>query len=129
MIINNNFHPSLRKVVDRSNNVSTDKTKNLKNTNFDDILKDKVAQRREVRFSKHAQMRLESRNIDLREAQRERISNAVQKAEEKGVKDSLVIVDDMALVVNVGSKTVITIVKNDELMENVFTNIDGAVFT
>ena len=39
------------------------------------------------------------------------------------------IVDDMALVVNVGSKTVITIVKNDELMENVFTNIDGAVFT
>ena len=44
MIINNNFHPSLRKVVDRSNNVSTDKTKNLKNTNFDDILKDKVAQ-------------------------------------------------------------------------------------
>ncbi|GAE88971.1 flagellar hook associated protein [Acetivibrio straminisolvens JCM 21531] len=73
-------------------------------------------------------MRLQARNINLTDAQKEKISKAVQKAEEKGVKDSLVLIDDIAFVVNVRNRTVITAVNSNELKENVFTNIDGAVF-
>ena len=39
----------------------------------------------------------------------------------------MVLVDDMAFIVNVKSRTVVTAVKDEELKENVFTNIDGAV--
>jgi len=46
----------------------------------------------------------------------------------KGSKDSLVLIDDIAFVVNVRNRTVITAVNSNELKENVFTNIDGAVF-
>lgn len=74
-------------------------------------------------------MRLETRNIKISDAQKQKISKALDKAEEKGVKDSLVMVDDIALVVNVKNRTVITAVNSNELKENVFTNIDGAVFT
>jgi len=73
-------------------------------------------------------MRLQLRNIKLTDEQKEKISKAVQKAEEKGVKDSLVLIDDIAFVVNVRNRTVITAVNSNELKENVFTNIDGAVF-
>ena len=51
----------------------------------------------------------------------------VNKANTKGVKDSLVLVDDIAFVVNVKDKAVVTVMNKDEMKENVFSNIDGAV--
>jgi flagellar operon protein len=51
----------------------------------------------------------------------------VDKAEAKGAKESLVLVDDVALVVSVKNRTVITAVDRQHLKENVFTNIDSAV--
>ena len=44
---------------------------------------------------------------------------------EKGMKESLVLVDDLAFIVNVKNKTVVTAVNDKE--ERIFTNIDGAV--
>lgn len=95
---------------------------------FDKLLQEKIQEYSEVKFSKHAELRLQSRNINLTQMQKEKINQAVKKAEAKGVKDSLVIMDNLAFVVNVKSKTVITAVNSGELKENVFTNIDGAVF-
>lgn len=95
---------------------------------FGRILQDKIDSGSGLKFSKHAELRLQSRNIKLTDAQKEKISNAVRKAEEKGVKDTLVLVDNIAFVVNVKNRTVITAVNSSELKENVFTNIDGAVF-
>ena len=71
---------------------------------------------------------MQTRNIQLTQTQKDKISQAVNKAEEKGVKDSLVLMDNVAFVVNVKSRTVITAVNSSELKDNVFTNIDGAVF-
>jgi flagellar operon protein len=51
----------------------------------------------------------------------------VEKARAKGVKDSLIVMGDLALIVNVPSKTVVTAVDGENLKENIFTNIDGAV--
>ncbi|MCL2197709.1 MAG: hypothetical protein FWB80_02190 [Defluviitaleaceae bacterium] len=81
---------------------------------------------RDILFSKHAALRLDDRNINLTGEQMERITDGIGKAEQKGIRDSLVLVDDVALVVNVKSRTVITAV-NQVTNEGIFNNIDGAV--
>ncbi|WP_010249106.1 TIGR02530 family flagellar biosynthesis protein [Acetivibrio cellulolyticus] len=130
MIINNNMYNHLNKVSGGGlNNPTVNKPKENAQSSFDEILKGKINETSDIKFSKHAQMRLETRNIKISDAQKQKISKALDKAEEKGVKDSLVMVDDIALVVNVKNRTVITAVNSNELKENVFTNIDGAVFT
>lgn len=96
---------------------------------FSALLNQKLSENREVKMSKHAAMRLEARNINLNNDQVERLKSAVDKASVKGVKDTLVVMDKLAFVVNVNARTVITAVNQNELKENVFTNIDGAVFT
>jgi flagellar operon protein len=93
-------------------------------TSFRDIL-DSQLPTQPVQFSKHAALRLNDRNINLTGEQISRVSNGIGKADEKGIRDSLVLVDDVALVVNVKSRTVITAIP--QLQENIFTNIDGAV--
>ncbi len=80
-----------------------------------------------LKFSKHANQRLESRNIDLSLNQLNRLQNGTQKAREKGINESLVMVDNLAFIVNVKNNTVVTAV-NDE-GDGVFTNIDGAVIS
>ncbi len=94
---------------------------------FDDILREKLSNTQELKFSKHAEARLKSRNISINPEQWQKIRDAVAKAEKKGVKESLILMGKLALVVSVKNKTVITAVSNEELKENVFTNIDGAV--
>ncbi len=80
-----------------------------------------------LKFSKHANERLLHRNINLSESQLVRLETGAQKALEKGMKESLVLVDDLAFIVNVKNKTVVTAVNDKE--ERIFTNIDGAVIT
>jgi flagellar operon protein len=104
---------------------STVRGQNAAINSFESILRQKQAEL--VRFSKHAEHRLKSRNITLTDEQRGRIGEAVAKAESKGIRDSLVLMDNLALVVNVRNRTVITAANSNELKENVFTNIDGAV--
>ena len=79
----------------------------------------------EVKFSKHANERLQSRNIDLSESQKERLNQAVKTAGEKGIKESLVMLDDLAFIVNIKNNTVVTAITSGE--QKVFSNIDGAV--
>ncbi len=114
--------------IQRSSSASViQKQQNAAAGRFESILRQKQAETAEIKFSKHAEYRLQSRNISLTQAQRDKMKEAVAKAESKGVKDSLVLMDDMAFVVNVRSRTVITAANSAELKENVFTNIDGAV--
>ncbi|SRR5579871_4764073 len=80
-----------------------------------------------LRFSAHAQTRMQSRKIDLQPDQIERLQGAVQRAAGKGSRDALVLMDDLAMVVSVKNRTVVTVVDRDNLKQNVFTNIDSAV--
>lgn len=80
-----------------------------------------------LKFSKHAAARLLSRNISLSEEQSVRLENGVQQAREKGISESLVLVDSLAFIVNVPNQTVVTAMDQTETKSNVFTNIDGAV--
>ncbi len=81
----------------------------------------------ELKFSKHAAGRLIDRNIELSEAQMERLQEGARNAGQKGIKDSLVIVDELAFIVNVPNRTVVTALDSTEAGGNIFTNIDGAV--
>lgn len=96
---------------------------------FEEILnqKQKSSESSELKFSKHASMRLENRQIQLSKEQSVRLENGVQKASEKGIKESLVLIDSLAFIVNVPNKTVVTAMNQEESGDNIFTNIDGAV--
>jgi flagellar operon protein len=80
-----------------------------------------------IRVSAHAQQRLRQAEGQLDSGTADRLRNAVERAEEKGAKDSLILVDDLAFVVSVKNKTVVTAVENSRAKEGVFTNIDSVV--
>lgn len=81
-----------------------------------------------VKFSNHALKRLENRNIQLSDNEINKIQDAVQKAESKGSRDSLVMMNNTAFIVNVPNKTVVTALPVGDSNENIFTNIDSVVF-
>ncbi|MFZ0452518.1 MAG: TIGR02530 family flagellar biosynthesis protein [Ignavibacteriaceae bacterium] len=81
-----------------------------------------------LKFSNHALKRLENRNISLSESDLGKIRNAVEKAQLKGAKDSLVMMKDTAFIVNIPNKTVVTAMPLNNSEENIFTNIDSVVF-
>lgn len=107
--------------------LSKNKTANSSNDglSFEEILKQK--QQTGLKFSKHASARLDQRNINLSKDQSLRLEKGVSAAENKGVNESLVLVDDLAFIVNVPNRTVVTAMDQAETNSNVFTNIDGAV--
>lgn len=81
-----------------------------------------------VKFSSHALKRLEERNIELSDDEMSKINTAVERAELKGSKDSLVMMNSTAFIVNIPNRTVITAMPIADSKENVFTNIDSVVF-
>ena len=116
--INNQF-TSIEQITDRY--LGTGKgnsTVNASGLSFEEILKQKqdVSESLELKFSKHASMRLENRKINLSKEQSERLESGVQKASEKGIRESLV-----------PNKTVVTAMDRTESDDNIYTNIDGAV--
>lgn len=97
-----------------------------KGRTFDAILSDKL---RDIRFSEHAADRLRSRNIVLDADAKNRLIRAVDEAEAKGAKDALVLVDDIAMVVSIKNRTVVTALQRQAAQSRLFTNIDSAVIT
>lgn len=92
---------------------------------FDSIFKEELEK---LKFSSHASKRLEARNIQLSDAELNKLQDAVERAEMKGAKDSLVMMDKTAFIVNVPNKTVVTAMQLGD-NDNIFTNIDSVVFT
>ncbi len=126
--IGNQF-TSIEQVTDRYLNRNSTDAINSNGVSFEEILKQKqdVTESQGLKFSKHAAMRLTDRNISLSAEQSERLETGVLRAGEKGIEESLVIVDSLAFIVNVPNKTVVTALDQSESGNNIFTNIDGAV--
>jgi len=97
------------------------------NQGFGSVFQQEIYKQTEVKFSKHALERLKERNINLSKEDISKINDAVNKASEKGVKEALIIIGNTALVTSIMNKTVITAATEENLKNNVFTNIDGAV--
>lgn len=128
MIVNNRIIPGSGNIGITGSTSSQSANKVTKpNSSFEDIFSKAVFDSTEVKFSKHAESRLQTRNINITDEQKEKLNDAINKAGEKNVKDSLIMMDDIAFVVNVKDKNVVTVMNKDEMKNNVFTNIDGAV--
>lgn len=131
MKIQNSTMPSLAQLSDQylSKTRNTDKSVQDKAT-FRDILKQtgQAAEvKDDVKFSKHAVNRLNDRNIELTTSQLERLNEGTRKADAKGINESLVLVDNLAFIVNVTNNTVVTAMEQQESGDQIYTNIDGAV--
>jgi flagellar operon protein len=94
---------------------------------FKEMFSRELAEDRSVMFSKHASQRLFSRNIELSAESLNKIADAIDKAAEKGSKETLILTDDAALVVSIKDRTVVTAFDRDHLREGVVTAIDSAV--
>ncbi len=92
---------------------------------FQEILSDELSK---VKFSAHAQTRLNSREIELTQDELQRLQNAVKLASDKGSVESLVMLDNNAMIVSVPNNTVITVMNKEQLSNNIVTNIDSAIF-
>ena len=129
MDINQGRFLSIEKLQDQylNNQKTSVSNKTDEGMSFSDILSKKSVESNEVKFSKHASSRLSTRNIELTPEQMGRLNEGAQRASLKGIKESLVLVDSLAFIVNVPSNTVVTAMDNTETKDNIFTNIDGAV--
>lgn len=124
MNINQNFVSidEMRHKISSNANQAAEKSTRNSGKSFDRVLHDTAD---EVKFSKHAAKRLELRNISISEEQKARLEDAADQAMEKGMTESLVMVDNLAFILNVRNKTIVTAV--NDTANAVFTNIDGAI--
>ncbi|PKM54068.1 MAG: hypothetical protein CVV00_09735, partial [Firmicutes bacterium HGW-Firmicutes-5] len=124
MIIQNRPIPPIRQVQGEQLRTKSIENKNIDTNKFANILQQQIQSQDKLKFSKHASMRLDVRQIELSDDQMTRLEAGVNKAEAKGIKESLVLMDNVALVVNIENKTVVTALDQSEAREHVFTNID-----
>ena len=126
-ILNGQF-PSIEQAADRylENKAETAKV-SAGAKSFAEVFADKKTEDSALKFSKHAANRLSERNIELSDGVINRLSAGMQAAGQKGINESLVMVDQLAFIVNVKNQTVITALDGKDTEGNVFTNIDGAV--
>ena len=92
-------------------------------SSFADVL---ASQERKVKFSKHANERLRDRRIDLSDQELAKLDDTVERMAAKGARESLIYMNDLAFVVSVKNRTVITAMDGTSVKENIFTNIDSA---
>jgi flagellar operon protein len=112
--------------VNQSQNIqAAQKPAEVNGSSFADLLNEAD---QKVKFSSHAQKRLEVRSIEMDEGKIDRLSTAVDKANAHGAKESLILMDDLAFIVNVRERTVVTTVDMNRRKEGVFTQIDTVVF-
>lgn len=100
----------------KKSNESSDQLK------FSDVLQGEM-----LKFSQHAEKRMQERGIKLPSEGLSQISDAVDSAAQKGAKDSLIVYRDIAMIVNVPTRTVVTALDGGQLKSNVFTQIDSAI--
>lgn len=124
----------IKKISSLNNNIQPNNAfKNNETINFafKDLLNEKIKSEEkvenEVVFSKHANERIRERNIDVSEDVTEKLNEAAEQAKDKGLKNVLVMIDNQAFIISTMNNKVITAVNSQDLKENIFTNIDGAV--
>lgn len=78
-------------------------------------------------LSQHAQTRIQARSIPWDAEMEKRISAGIDVANQKGSREALILADDVAVIANVRSRTIVTAMDRTQMKEQIFTNIDSAV--
>ena len=106
---------------------ATSEQQKTNGSSFKEMFSAEMAQLRNIAFSRHAHERLYSRGLTLSDENLKSLAGAIDKADAKGSKETLILSDDAAYVVSVPNRTVITVFDRDNLREGVVTAIDSAV--
>ena len=80
-----------------------------------------------ISFSKHAQSRAAERGIQVDDTLMDQLADSVERAQAKGATNILAFDSTRAFIINVPHGRVITTMSQEEMEDNIFTNIDGAV--
>ncbi|PJI09872.1 MULTISPECIES: TIGR02530 family flagellar biosynthesis protein [Clostridium] len=108
-----------------NNTVKTNRSND--SLDFENILDTSIKEKNQFTLSNHAAERLKLRNIDFNETDMKKINDGINKANEKGSKDCLILYKDVALVTSIKNRTIVTAVDKNSSKGNVFTNIDSVV--
>ena len=114
-------------LIEIANRNQTAKAKESDNTSFKEMFSKELASSHNIAFSRHAHERMHSRGLELSDEKLNSIAGAIDKADAKGSRETLVLSDDAAFVVSVPNRTVITVFDRENLREGVVTAIDSAV--
>lgn len=98
---------------------------NKNNNSFQEVLNTNLKKSESFNLSKHAAERL--KDIDFNSSDMKKINEGINKAQEKGAKNCLILYKDVALVTSIENRTIITAVDGERMKNNVFTNIDSVV--
>lgn len=107
--------------------VSTPVKKAEPTTAFSDVLKEQLGSTGGLTFTNHAKSRVEDRNIDLSNKDMDRLNEGLQIAKDKGLDQTLILMDKNAFIVSAKNNKVITTMGHSDLLGNVITNIQGTV--
>jgi flagellar operon protein len=114
--------------IDNFSKLPVQENKKLDNSNsFEKLLSKELNKKDSFLLSKHAAERLKDRNISFDEGDMNKINEGINKADEKGSRESLLFYKDVVLVASIKNRTIITAVDKDSSTGNVFTNIDSVV--
>ena len=125
--INQNLIPQVNKLPKKEVGKAVPKTGQ---NEFDKIFQEKLAPKKEagLHLSKHAQKRIEDRSLNFDQNEFIKLKDAIGKLKDKGGKDSLVVTNNNAYIVDVNNEKVVTAMKKEDMNENVFTKIDSTMF-
>jgi flagellar operon protein len=130
--INGNYYrlnDAIIRQTERLNNSNQKPTVNdtqKTDVSFKDLLNQQI--KNTVTFTKHASIRKEQRNIEVTDSDLEKLGDACDKAQEKGIGNALIMMEHSAFIVNAADKRVITVMDKNEMKNKLFNDIDGAVF-
>lgn len=128
MYVDNNYTAFVKSTPLVSNDRKVESNTSQKTgADFKEVLQKELQKQQSLNFSKHALKRINERQIDIEPQMLERMTNAVEHAEEKGIKDALILGSSAAFIVNIPTKTVVTTMNNQDMKDNIITNIDGTV--
>ena len=81
----------------------------------------------DVTVSRHARERLDRRDIQVGAQQARRLAAAIDRAAAKGSRTSLVLLNELALLVRIPERVVVTAMSPEAMRDGVVTQIDSAV--
>ncbi|TDT68549.1 flagellar operon protein [Hypnocyclicus thermotrophus] len=120
-LLNSTYIQGLKSVNNNIDNSNKNNHGNKPSVAFENVLENE----KKLKFSAHAQKRIESRRMEIKEEELKKVQEGVKKLREKGCRDSVVIAKNRAYVISIKNNTVVTIVDEPNLKDNLFTNIDS----
>lgn len=120
------FRPMQSQPITTGNLRST-KSKELPTNSFALQFQQAIGSNDKLIISKHAKARLQQRDIHISDRSWDQIQQKVNEAKKLGVRDSLVLLDNAALIVSAKNNTVITAMDSHEAKTQIFTNINGTI--